>query len=336
MEARSVEALPADPGWQYEPKWDGFRCLAIRDGAGARLFAKSGKGLGRYFPEVVGNVAALPADGLILDGELVIMTPEGLSFDALQLRLHPAESRIRKLAAEIPAVFVAFDLPRGPGGRDLRDSPLVERRAALETFLARPASGILLSPVTRDHAEARRWLEQAGGAIDGVVCKRLDGVYAAGERAMLKVKHIRSADCVVGGFRYGTNSREVRSLLLGLYDEAGRLDHVGFTSGFVGINKQELTARLEAMRGEGFTGNAPGGPSRWATERTGEYVPLRHELVVEVLYDHVSGGRFRHGTRIHRWRPDKAPRQCTYEQIRPSGEAPAPISAFLDRLSRSA
>jgi ATP-dependent DNA ligase len=329
MEAKSVDSLPTDPGWQFEPKWDGFRCLAFRDATGAHLFAKSGKPLGRYFPEAVANVAGINTDPFVLDGELVIPHDSGFSFDALQLRLHPAESRIRKLSAEIPALFVAFDLP-SIDGRDLSGEPLTARRDALEAFLGQSHRGIRLSPMTRDRAEAQRWLDRSGGSVDGVICKRVDGPYIPGERAMLKVKQIRSADCVVGGFRYGTSSPHVGSLLLGLYNEKGLLDHVGFTSGFAKENKAELTARLETLRGEGFTGNAPGGPSRWSTERTSTYVPLRHELVVEVSYDHVSGGRFRHGTTILRWRPDKAPRQCTYEQIEPAAKPTGPIAQILN------
>lgn len=335
MEAKSVDALPTDSGWQFEPKWDGFRCLAIRDAGGAHLFAKSGKVLHRYFPEAMANVAAIRDTPFILDGELVIPYGGALSFEALQMRLHPAESRIRKLAAEIPATFVAFDLLRD-GDRDLTGEPLPVRRAALEAFLATPHPGIALSPFTRDRSVAQGWLDQAGGSVDGVVCKRIDGVYQPEVRAMLKVKRIRSADCVVGGFRYATGSKLVGSLLLGLYNETGLLDHVGFTSGFVGIDKAELTARLEALRGEGFTGDAPGGPSRWSTERTETYETLRHELVVEVSYDHVSGGRFRHGTRILRWRPDKAPRQCTFEQIAPTAAAPGPVGEVVASITRGA
>jgi ATP-dependent DNA ligase len=332
MEAKSVESLPTGPGWQFEPKWDGFRCLAFRDAAGAHLFAKSGKPLGRYFPEVVANVAAIGNRPFVLDGELVIPHDSGFSFDALQMRLHPAESRIRKLSKEIPALFVAFDLP-SLEGESLMEKPLTERRAGLEAFLTAEHSGIRLSPYTRDRAEAQRWLDQSGGSVDGVICKRLDGPYISGERAMLKVKRIRTADCVVGGFRYGTGSKLVGSLLLGLYNDKGLLDHVGFTSAFANENKAELTARLEALRGEGFTGNAPGGPSRWSTERTSTYEPLRHELVVEVSYDHISGGRFRHGTTIVRWRPDKAPRQCTYEQIEPAAKPTGPIAQVLSPSS---
>jgi ATP-dependent DNA ligase len=323
MEAQLVESLPEGSGWSYEPKWDGFRCLAVKHDGTVRLFAKSGKPLHRFFPEIVAALAALAGD-FLLDGELTIPIGDGLSFDALQARLHPAESRIRKLAAETPALLVLFDVLE-LGGKELRDLPFADRRAALERFHAdHPSPALRLSPVTHDFAEARGWLARVGGALDGVVAKRLDDPYQPGVRAMLKVKNIRTADCVVGGFRYGTGSKLLGSLLLGLYDAAGKLDHVGFTSALANEDKADLTARLEALRGEGFTGNAPGGPSRWSTERTAEYVPLQHELVVEVSYDHVTGGRFRHGTGLKRWRPDKAPRQCTYEQLQLEA-APAAI-----------
>ena len=328
MEAKSVDALPEGGGWQFEPKWDGFRCLAFRNGEDTRLFAKSGKVLHRYFPEVAASIAALPGPNVVLDGELVIRTPGGLSFEALQARLHPAESRIRKLAAETPALFVAFDI-LALGEQDLKPLPLVERRAALETLLATPYPGVRLSAFTHDRDEAQGWLDRAGGAVDGVIAKRLDGPYRPEVRDMLKVKRLRTADCVVGGFRYGEGTRLAASLLLGLYDDAGRLDHVGFTSMISKAEAAELTAKLESLAGEGFTGKAPGGPSRWSTERTATYQPLRHELVVEVLYDHMSGGRFRHGTRLVRWRPDKAPAQCKWEQIEPPGAIEGPIADVM-------
>ncbi len=213
-------------------------------------------------------------------------------------------------------MLVLFDLLTAPGGIPLVNEPLSSRRAALETFFDRNQSpGLRLSPFTTDVAVARGWLAHTGGALDGVIAKRIDAPYSPGERAMRKVKNIRTADCVVGGFRYATGSTAAGSLLLGLYDGAGRLDHVGFTSALGREDKPALTVRLEALRGEGFTGNAPGGPSRWSTDKTSTYVALRHELVVEVSYDHVTGGRFRHGTGLVRWRPDKAPQQCTYDQL---------------------
>lgn len=318
MEARLVDELPEEPGWQFEPKWDGFRCLAFRSGDEVQLFAKSGKPLTRYFPEVADNVLALPGDSFVLDGELAIPVGDTLSFDALQMRLHPAVSRVTKLARETPAILILYDMLMKPSGSSLMEAPLTERRDALEAFLAGApqADGIRLSPFTRDNSKATAWLQRAGGALDGVVAKRLDGPYEAGERAMLKVKRLRSADCVVGGFRYGTKSDFAGSLLLGLFDAHGLLHHVGFTSTIYDAERAELTTKLENLKGPpGFTGRAPGGPSRWSTERSGEWEPLRHELVVEVRYDHVTGDRFRHGTKLLRWRPDKAPSQCTFEQM---------------------
>jgi ATP-dependent DNA ligase len=318
MEARQVDELPRDRGWQFEPKWDGFRCLARRDGATVELLGRSGKSLARYFPEMVAALAALPLRRFTFDGELVIPVGKVLAFDALQMRLHPAESRIRKLAAETPARLIVFDLLRSPKG-DLAGKPLVERRAAPERLFAElgEQGHFRLSPATTRRAEAERWLARAGGgALDGVVAKRLDEPYRAGERAMLKIKCLRTADCVVGGFRYATGTREVGSLLLGLYDDQGLLDHVGFTSAISDAERPALTRKLDKLRGgPGFTGDAPGGPSRWSTERSTQWEPLKSRLVVEVQYDHVTGRRFRHGTRFVRWRPDKLPRQCTMEQL---------------------
>jgi ATP-dependent DNA ligase len=314
MEAKLVDALPEDDGWQFELKWDGFRCLAVKTQGGVALWSKSARPLHRYFPEVAAAVLAHPGDDFVVDGELLGLTEGTGSFEILQMRLHPAESRIRKLSGEFPATLSLFDMPVAPGSTSLADRPLTERRGALERFL-KTGDRLALSPYTRDLAEARTWLTRDDGSNDGIVCKRTDGPYVSGERAMLKVKRKRTADCVVGGFRYGTGSDLVGSLLLGLYDKDGKLNHVGFTSSIARSEKNDLTRKLEALRGEGFTGNAPGGPSRWSTERTEEYVPLKHELVVEVQYDHISGGRFRHGSTLVRWRPDKAPAQCTYEQL---------------------
>ncbi len=329
MEARLVDALPEDEGWQFEPKWDGFRCLAFRDGGDVALMSKAGRPLGRYFPEVVEAVKAIHADRFAIDGELIIPVGGVLSFDALQLRLHPAESRVRRLSLETPAQIMLFDL-LALGGKSYLDEPLSARRETLEKLVSpSPRPDILLSPFTLDCAVAKAWLAQAGEALDGVVTKRRDGAYESGERAMLKVKQLKTADCVVGGFRYGTNSREIGSLLLGLYNEAGKLDHVGFTSAISADERPALTKRLEKLIAPpGFTGDAPGGPSRWSTERTGEWQPLRPELVAEVRYDHVTGKRFRHGTKFLRWRPDKAPAQCRMDQLQPEAR-PAALAEDL-------
>jgi ATP-dependent DNA ligase len=316
MEAKLVDALPDGDGWQYEPKWDGFRCLVFRDGDKIELQSKSCRPLGRYFPEIAERVANLPADRFVLDGELIIPVAGTLSFDALQLRLHPAESRVRKLAAATPAQFMLFDC-LALSGKTLIEAPLAERRESLEAFHAQAGDkDLLLSPYSEERSIASSWLALAGGALDGVIAKRRDEPYRPGERAMLKVKQMRTADCVVGGFRYAATGGEVGSLLLGLYNEEGKLDHIGFTSAIPAAEKAELTRRLERLiEAPGFTGDAPGGPSRWSSERSGEWQPLKPVLVAEVRYDHVSGGRFRHGTKFLRWRPDKAPTQCRTDQL---------------------
>jgi ATP-dependent DNA ligase len=319
MEARQESELPRDKGWQFEPKWDGFRCLAIRDGDRVEMLSRSGKSLARYFPDMVAALGTLKPKRFILDGELAIPVGKILSFDALQLRLHPAASRVKKLAAETPSILIVFDLLQTPRGADLTARPLSERRTALEAFFASlgDSSSLRLSPATDKRTEAERWLKRAGGGeLDGVVAKRLDEPYRPGERAMVKVKCLRTADCVVGGFRYATNSKQVGSLLLGLFNDEGKLDHVGFTSGISDEQRPELTRKVEALKGgPGFTGDAPGGPSRWSTERSAQWEPLKLKLVAEVQYDHVTGDRFRHGTRFVRWRPDKRPDQCTIEQL---------------------
>lgn len=317
MEAKLVDAIPDEEGWRFEPKWDGFRCLVFRDGDHIDLRSKAGKPLGRYFPDIVELVARMKADLFALDGELIIPVGDALSFGALQLRLHPAASRVRKLAAETPAQLMLFDCLADTKGAGLLDRPLTARREALERIHAgESGDALLLSPFTDDPDTAAVWLEAAGAALDGVIAKRADGPYEAGERAMLKVKQVRTADCVVGGFRYAAKEKIVGSLLLGLYNEQGNLDHVGFTSSIAAGERAALTARLEALvAAPGFTGKAPGGPSRWSNERSGDWQPLRPELVAEVRYDHVTGRRFRHGTKFLRWRPDKTPDQCRFDQL---------------------
>jgi len=318
MEALLAAELPEGKGWQFEPKWDGFRCLARRDGDEVTLTSKSGKPLARYFPEVAEMLRGLKTRQFLLDGELIIPVGDALSFDALQLRLHPAESRVRKLAKETPAELMAFDLLE-LDGRSLTELPLSKRREMLEQFFARnEAPALQLSPMTCDRNVAIGWLERSGGALDGVIAKRADQDYRSGERAMIKVKQQRTADCVVGGFRYAEKKKVVGSLLLGLYDDQGLLNHVGFTSAIPSAERAALTSELEALvEPPGFTGSAPGGPSRWNTARSMAWEPLKPVLVAEVRYDQVTGRRFRHGTGFVRWRPDKDPKQCTFEQLAP-------------------
>jgi ATP-dependent DNA ligase len=312
MEARIASDLPEGRGWRFEPKWDGFRCLARKHGRRVSLTAKSGKPLTRYFPEIAAALEAWSADRFTLDGELMIRKGRAWSFEDLQARLHPAQSRIDKLSIATPARLMLFDLLEADG-EDLRAAPLVERRKRLERLMAdADKTTFSLSPGATRRPQALQWLR----THEGVIAKRLDLPYLGGERSMIKVKRRRTADCVVGGFRYATGSRLVGSLLLGLYNDQGLLDHVGFTSGFGDLDKASLTKRLEALRGgPGFTGNAPGAPSRWSDERSTQWTPLRPKLVVEVSFDHVSAGRFRHGTKLLRLRDDKAPAQCRMEQI---------------------
>ncbi len=326
MEARLAAELPAGAGWQYEPKWDGFRCLAFRAGREVEIKAKSGKSLARFFPEVLDNLRALATPHLVLDGELTIASTEAQSFTALQSRLHPAASRIRRLAAEAPATFIVFDCLLHAPGKPLLSLPFAARRRALEAVFARglgKARGLALTPFTRDLARARQWLSGRHARLDGIIAKRLELPYQPGVRAMLKVKCLRTADCVVGGFRYEARSHLVGSLLLGLYDQAGLLHHVGFTSSIPAREKPDLTKHLKSlMAPPGFTGSAPGGDSRWRSERSSAWQPLRPRLVAEVRYDQVSDDRFRHGTKFVRWRPDKCPRQCTFDQLVPPAAIP--------------
>ncbi|MGC2743460.1 MAG: ATP-dependent DNA ligase [Candidatus Angelobacter sp.] len=372
-EAKSVASLPHEPGWLYEPKWDGFRCLAFRLGDEVILQSKAGQPLGRYFPEIVAALLALPARKFVLDGEIVIRSGAGLDFDALLQRIHPAASRIQKLSQETPSTYMVFDLLVDGQGRSLAAKPLSARRMALQefaaanidtsaapdsklgkkkrsqTFLKSAEGRIMLSPASADFATAEKWMrEGAATGWDGVVAKRLDCEYMSGERTgMIKIKRIRTADCVVGGFRWARGKKsqgkpadsksaslkaadskkrpteEVGSLLLGLYNKNGQLDHIGFSSSFTRQERKKLKSIVKPlMGGEGFSGKAPGGPSRWTRDaRDTEWFPLKPKLVGEFQYDHFSGGRFRHGTKFLRWRPEKKPEQCTMEQIRPGKKA---------------
>ena len=326
MEARLVDELPVGDDWQYEPKWDGFRCLAFRDGAKVDLMSKAGKPLTRYFPELVELVLQVRAKRFVLDGEIVVPKDGELSFDELLLRIHPAASRIRKLAEESPASLIVFDLLVDAKGKSLVSLPLAERRAALEAFVASevPASlRVKLSPAATTMTTVKRWFRSVGGGLDGVIAKQLDLPYQSGTRdGMQKMKSMRTAECVVGGFRYASKGKLVGSLLLGMYDDGGLLHHVGFTSNIPNDQKPALTKKLESLvKPPGFTGQAPGGPSRWSTARSAEWQPLAPKLVVEVQYDHFSGGRFRHGTSFLRWRPDKPPRRCSIAQVEQEGRS---------------
>lgn len=318
MEAMPAVELPEGDDWQYEPKWDGFRCLAFRDGKQVELMSKSGKPLTRYFPELVAALLKLKPDQFVLDGEIVIPVKGLLSFDDLLMRIHPAASRVTKLSEATPATFIIFDL-LVEAGQSMVDAPLEKRREALERFAKQSLKkheSIRLSPVTQDLKVARKWFRM-GVALDGVVAKRRSLAYQPGERSgMMKIKRQRTADCVVGGFRYLEKAPLVGSLLLGLYDREGKLDHVGFTSSIQEKERKALTKKLkEIIKPPGFTGRSPGGPSRWSTKRSAEWQPLAPKLVVEVQFDHFTGGRFRHGTKLLRWRPDKAPRDCTTRQV---------------------
>jgi ATP-dependent DNA ligase len=320
MEALSVDEVPTGPEWQYEPKWDGFRCLVFRDCDSIELQSKSGQPLTRYFPDVVEAAARLTAKNFVLDGEIVVPEGTAFSFDALLQRIHPAASRVKKLAQETPGLFIVFDLLAGADGKALMHLTLQERRRLLEQFASKHFRGnerVRLSPATTELPKAKTWLTKVGATLDGIVAKRRDFEYRSGDRSgMQKIKNYRSADCVVGGFRYNEGKPVVGSLLLGLYDDDGLLRHVGFTSNISREEKPALTKKLEALIGPpGFTGNAPGGPSRWSTKRSGEWQPLKPKLVVEVGYDHFTGGRFRHGTSLLRWRPDKSPGLCKMDQV---------------------
>ncbi len=328
MEALSVDKIPSGESWRYEPKWDGFRCLVFKDSDKVELQSKKGESLSRYFPELVAALRGLKATKCVLDGEIVVPAGAGFSFDDLLQRIHPAQSRVNKLAEDTPAKFIAFDLLVSADGKSLVALPLEQRRARLEEFFAKNLAAdpvFELSPSSPRIRDAEQWLKMTGGALDGIIAKRSNLPYQSGTRTgMVKIKNLRSADCVVGGFRYASEGHIVGSLLLGLYDDQGLLHHVGFTSGFSREERKALLTKLEPrIKGPGFTGNAPGGPSRWSTERSGEWQPLKPDLVVEVRYDHFTGERFRHGTKLLRWRPDKDPKTCTMDQVEPSGKASA-------------
>jgi ATP-dependent DNA ligase len=335
MEAKSVEEIPHGENWLYEPKWDGFRCIAFRDGDTIVMQSKAGQPLDRYFPEMVEALGKLPQRKFVLDGEIVIEQNGHLSFDDLLMRIHPAASRIKKLSHETPSTYLVFDMLVDERGRSIVGEALRQRRAHLEDFFGKVPRGarIRMSPSTHSREQAVRWItELASAGFDGVVAKVSDMPYASGERTgMRKIKRIRTADCVVGGFRYASKGDQIGSLLLGLYDDDGLLHHCGFTSSFNAEKRAELKKILKPyMDGTGFTGRAPGGPSRWSTERSGEWEKLEPKLVVEVQYDHFSGDRFRHGTKFLRWRPDKKPQQCTFEQVRPVRKGRGALDKLMD------
>jgi ATP-dependent DNA ligase len=331
MLAKIAEDLPAGEGLLYEPKWDGFRAIVFRGGRDVFIQSRDLRPLDRYFPELHDTFLEGLPDGCVVDGEIVIATRKGLDFDALQLRLHPAASRVAKLAKETPASFVAFDL-LAVDGRDVRESPQSERRTLLEEALAHVRPPIHLTPMTRDRATAAEWLQRFEGAgLDGVIAKPGDGIYEPGKRAMFKVKHARTADCVVAGFRWHKTGKDtVGSLLLGLYDNRGRLQHVGVTSAFTMATRKQLAIELGPLRkdalkdhpwrewaeaGSGEMGRMPGGQSRWSAGKDLSWEPLRVERVCEVKYDHLQGDRFRHAAIFLRWRPDKQPGDCRYDQL---------------------
>ncbi len=319
MDAMPASALPEGSGWQFEPKWDGFRCLAFRNDKVIDLRSKAGKPLTRYFPELEKTLSALAAKRFVLDGEIVIPQHGTSSFDQLLMRIHPAASRIQALSKSSPCLFIIFDLLVDEH-RSLVMMSLDKRRTKLEQFARKylkATPGVRLSPFTTNLAIARKWFHMGVG-LDGVVAKRRDLPYQSGERTgMQKIKKQRTADCVVGGFRYLEKQPLVGSLLLGLYNDEGELDHVGFTSSIQAKERAALTKRLKPLiKPPGFTGKAPGGPSRWSTKRSAEWQPVAPRLVVECQFDHFTGGRFRHGTKLLRWRPDKAPRSCTVAQVK--------------------
>ncbi len=331
MLAKLAEELPEGDGWLFEPKWDGFRAIVFKDGDDVYIQSRDSKPLDRYFPELAAILRENLPGSCVVDGEIVIATARGLDFDLLQLRLHPAASRVAKLAAETPSSFVAFDL-LALGSEDLRAKTQAERRAALEGALARAAGRVHLTPCTRDRDVARDWFHRFEGAgFDGVIAKHEKARYEPGKRVMIKVKHVRSADCVVAGFRWHKNGPGtlVGSLLLGLYDDGGTLQHVGVTSSFTMPMRAKLAKELEPLRedaiadhpwrewaeAEGASSRMPGGQSRWSAGKDLSWEPLRIERVCEVKYDHLQGDRFRHAAVFLRWRPDRTPADCRYDQL---------------------
>ena len=345
MLAKAVHEVPRHPGLRYEPKWDGFRCIVFRDGEELELGSRNDRPLTRYFPELVELLRDALPERCVVDGEVVVVTDNGLDFDSLQLRLHPAESRVRRLAAEIPASFVAFDL-LALGDRDLRAEPFDERRRLLETVLGGALSRVHLTPTTDDPDVAADWFDRFEGAgFDGVMAKPGDLPYVEDKRVMWKVKHERTADCVVAGFRVHKDGEGVGSLLLGLFDDEGHLHHVGVASSFTAVRRRELVAELAPLREHALVdhpwrdwaemateakdaGRMPGGVSRWNAQKDLSWEPLRPELVAEVRYEHVLSGRFRHGGRLVRFRPDRTPASCTYAQL--DEVAPAELHAIFD------
>ena len=344
MLAKAVHAVPHDEGLGYEPKWDGFRCVVFRDGDEVELGSRNDRPLTRYFPELLEHLRAALPERCVVDGEIVVVTDDGLDFDTLQQRLHPAASRVAKLAAETPASFVAFDL-LALGDDDLTSTPFRQRRATLEAELGTGGPHVHLTPFTEDPEVAEDWFTRFEGAgFDGVMAKPLDQPYQQDKRVMWKVKHQRTADCVVAGFRWHKDGEGVGSLLLGLYDDAGALHHVGVASSFTAARRRELVDELAPLR-EGALeahpwrewadaqaqaqadGKMPGGASRWNAQKDLSWEPLRVELVAEVRYEHVLSGRFRHGARLVRFRPDRTPESCTYAQL--DEVAPAELSAIF-------
>jgi ATP-dependent DNA ligase len=331
MLARLTEGLPEGEGWMFEPKWDGFRAIVFRDGDRVFIQSRDLKPLDRYFPELPPALAASLPERCVVDGEIVIATAHGLDFDLLQLRLHPAASRVKKLAAETPSSFVAFDL-LALGDHDLRPSPQAKRRAALEEALGGASGRVHLTPCTRDRAVAREWFHRFEGAgLDGVIAKREEASYQPGKRVMAKVKHARTADCVTAGFRWhkGGEGERIGSLLLGLYDQSGQLHHVGVTSSFTMARRRELVKELEPLRRDALAAHPwrewadamagstrmPGAQSRWSQGKDLSWEPLRIERVCEVKYDHLQGDRFRHAATFVRWRADRQPPDCRYDQL---------------------